>query len=307
VERVVGPRGEQRTMFGFDPVLSVARASGGAWLAASVERLREVDSIPRQPLLRGGLWRQFAQIVVSVSALSRAVVRPGRSASVYTVYLPDSIYTDTAGWSHFSRPRTFGDSGSASRTRLWPELEARVAWSAGRLGLVATAGTRAAVDSMPRARWGSASATLQVTRRFALIASAGREPARLGWGIPQGRFAVLGLRWNPVPDPPARLPTAAGAAVATFDVKGAGAGAGLYTVTMRLPRALTVELSGDFNGWKPIKLSEVQPGVWEASIALAPGAHRMNVRVNGVAWTAPPGTPTVADEFNGTVGLVVVP
>jgi hypothetical protein len=32
----------------------------------------------------------------------------------------------------------------------------------------------------------------------------------------------------------------------------------------------------------------------------------MNLRVDGDRWTAPPGTPAVADEFNGTVGLVVV-
>jgi hypothetical protein len=32
----------------------------------------------------------------------------------------------------------------------------------------------------------------------------------------------------------------------------------------------------------------------------------VNIRVNGDAWTAPPGTPSIEDEFNGTVGLVVV-
>jgi len=32
----------------------------------------------------------------------------------------------------------------------------------------------------------------------------------------------------------------------------------------------------------------------------------MNVRVNGDSWTAPPGLPAANDDFNGTVGLVVI-
>jgi hypothetical protein len=32
----------------------------------------------------------------------------------------------------------------------------------------------------------------------------------------------------------------------------------------------------------------------------------MNVRIDGDQWRAPPGMATVADEFNGTVGIVVV-
>jgi hypothetical protein len=39
---------------------------------------------------------------------------------------------------------------------------------------------------------------------------------------------------------------------------------------------------------------------------MTPGTHRVNVRVNGDAWTAPPGMPAVNDEFNGRVGIIVV-
>jgi hypothetical protein len=39
---------------------------------------------------------------------------------------------------------------------------------------------------------------------------------------------------------------------------------------------------------------------------MTPGTHRVNVRVNGDTWTAPPGMPTVDDEFNGRVGIIVV-
>ena len=39
---------------------------------------------------------------------------------------------------------------------------------------------------------------------------------------------------------------------------------------------------------------------------LQPGTHRMNIRIDGDSWTAPPGLPTVNDEFSGRVGILVV-
>ena len=40
---------------------------------------------------------------------------------------------------------------------------------------------------------------------------------------------------------------------------------------------------------------------------IAPGSHRVNIRVDGGEWSAPPGASTAQDEFNGVVGLVIVP
>jgi len=51
----------------------------------------------------------------------------------------------------------------------------------------------------------------------------------------------------------------------------------------------------------------VRPNVWETVLDLRAGAHRVNLRVNGDSWVAPPGLPTADDDFNGTVGLIVVP
>jgi hypothetical protein len=46
---------------------------------------------------------------------------------------------------------------------------------------------------------------------------------------------------------------------------------------------------------------------WELAMRIAPGSHRVNIRVDGGEWSAPPGAGTVQDEFNGAVGLMVVP
>jgi hypothetical protein len=34
--------------------------------------------------------------------------------------------------------------------------------------------------------------------------------------------------------------------------------------------------------------------------------HRLAIRVNGESWTTPPGVAAVADEFQGTVGVIIV-
>jgi hypothetical protein len=100
------------------------------------------------------------------------------------------------------------------------------------------------------------------------------------------------------------LPTPVRASAARFAVRRADSG--YYVVSIQVPRARTVELSGDFDAWTPIPLQQIRPGVWEVSLRLAPGTYRMNLRIDGDRWTAPPGTPAVADEFNGTVGLVII-
>jgi hypothetical protein len=41
-------------------------------------------------------------------------------------------------------------------------------------------------------------------------------------------------------------------------------------------------------------------------LVIAPGVHRVNIRVDGGAWRPPPGLSVVRDEFGGEVGLLVV-
>jgi 1,4-alpha-glucan branching enzyme len=79
-----------------------------------------------------------------------------------------------------------------------------------------------------------------------------------------------------------------------------------YELTLHVPDARVVELSGDFNGWQPVVLHQTRPDVWETTLSVGPGTYHVNVRVNGDRWVAPPGLVTIADEFNGTVGLLIL-
>lgn len=151
--------------------------------------------------------------------------------------------------------------------------------------------------------WGSVNVAFTFNSRLALIAGAGTMPETSK--RPGGsRFFSLGLRVSPAallrePLPAPVRPPAASFAVAPIEP-------GLYRFVLRVPGARTVELSGDFNQWTPTSMTQTAPDVWEVATPLNPGTHRVNVRINGDQWSAPPGLPAVRDEFNGTVGILVI-
>ena len=74
-----------------------------------------------------------------------------------------------------------------------------------------------------------------------------------------------------------------------------------------LDGARTVEVMGDFTDWRPVALTLVTPTQWEVQLSVAPGVHRVNVRINGGGWFAPAGTRAEETEFGGVVGVLVVP
>ena len=75
------------------------------------------------------------------------------------------------------------------------------------------------------------------------------------------------------------------------------------------PGATTVEISGDFTDWRPVALSR-NPGnadAWVATFRIAPGIHRINVRRDRGPWLAPAGTTRSADDYDGEVGVFLLP
>jgi hypothetical protein len=80
-------------------------------------------------------------------------------------------------------------------------------------------------------------------------------------------------------------------------------------LTLIAPGARVVEISGDFTDWKPVELrrSSTDVDTWEGMFRIPPGLHRMNVRKDGGAWLAPAGTTRSADDFDGEVGVFLIP
>lgn len=245
----------------------------------------------------------LGKAIVSISSHDQQLRIGGRPASLREVVTMDSVYSDTSGWNHFPVTRTYGDSGSPSRLRRWSELEARVDWSVGRLLLAAAMSGRPAADSMPAMRWGRVTAVVQLRSSLSLIAAAGTMPAARV-SIASSRYATLGLRFSPARLLRPPLPAGVRPSASAFTVRPSTNG--MYLLTVRVPGARTVEISGDFNQWAPIALRETSFDVWEIALPLSPGTHRVNLRVDGDRWTAPPGVATVDDEFSGRVGIFVV-
>jgi hypothetical protein len=283
VERLTAGPAIARTASTAESAVSYHKAGSGAWMGFGLEQVPELDSGVTRPLLRAGLWRQFRSVVVSVSTDQHAMRTGLRQSSGRT----DTLSND-----------------STARTMVWSDVQARVGWSGGRVALDARAGLARQLNSRPEAAWGRITATTALAPRLSVVAALGTDPTRAWIGMPPSRFASLGLRFAPAalsrPAPPPHIQPNA----ANFTVRAAETGS--YVVSMHVPDARTVELSGDFNGWHAVSLRQVTPDVWETTLPIAPGTYHVNVRVNGDHWTAPPGLAMTTDDFNGTVGLLVI-
>lgn len=123
-------------------------------------------------------------------------------------------------------------------------------------------------------------------------------------GAAERRGAVIGIRLARSPRLIPRLVNAPKAAVSACTVRYSEAGA---TLELDAPGAAHVEISGDFTRWQPVVLERRTGNRWAVTIPIAPGVHRLVVRVDGGGWMPPPGLPQVVDLYEGTVGVLVAP
>ena len=235
-------------------------------------------------------------------------------------------------------------SASVSRAAVgdtaYSDVQANVLWERDALQLTGDAGVRAWSVGGGRGVYGEVSATWWWNRSLALVMSGGRYPADPLRGTIAGRYVALSMRLGrrtPSPlgdrtpraggadvliDPPVpagqtatSTASASGAlgsggivsTVTRFDVREAPErGTGMQLLRVVAPRAQVVELMGDFTDWRPVSLTASDDGAWEVTLPIAPGIHRVNVRVDGGAWSAPPGLTVATDDFGGAVGLLPI-
>ncbi len=248
-----------------------------------------------------GAWALLGNALVSATVETDRVGTVRREIRQVPVHGFDSVYTDTAGWHVYPATWTRVDTSLARFLGAAPAFTLRADWAAGRWAVSAWATRRAQSDTVGTAAF-AATVTTKVANGVGLVAGAGASSR--GAAGPPARYVSFGVRlWSPTFVRPAPAPVRPVARAFMLEP----AGAGRYRITLRAPFARTVEVTGDFNGWTSTALAEASPGVWELTLDLAPGVHMLNVRVNGEAWTVPPGVHTAADEFNGRVGLIVVP
>ena len=292
--------------FGTDTRLSFRTGNGGAWLGREISRDNKSTPLSAVPRVSGGAWRQWGSMMVTVSMASfgSREGRRGPATSAWTTPTnkpPGSL--DTNG------VRTLDtivvrDSGSAGTPRDWNDTQVALHWGVGRLAFRGVVGTRLFTTNVPNETWGEVQGTLALGPDLALIAASGVHPASAAYGLSRARFLEVGFRVAPSALLKPRLPASVRPVAAAFEV--GSADRGQRTLRVRVPNARTVELSGDFTNWKPITLSRADDDRWETTLPIPPGIHRLAIRVNGDAWTPPPGVSSVPDEFQGNVGVIVV-
>ncbi len=258
--------------------LHLVAAGRGAWIGGTGGRT-SYGRAPRPVAVAGaGVWARRAQVTVAAYATR--------------TFVGDTTYSDVASTIH----------ASSGRFDLDGSLAARVS-------------SRGAGHGV----YGEASTTFTLGEHTALFVSGGRYPTDPVSGSVAGRYASIGLRVRTALRRPftARDPRPRGHSPASDD-SGAGAGlparldvqpapSAMVRLVVYAAAAATVDLAGDFTDWQPVTLRPLGHGTWEIVLRIAPGVHRLDVRIDGGEWTAPGGTTRATDEFGGEVGIVTVP
>ncbi|MGH7629578.1 MAG: glycogen-binding domain-containing protein [Gemmatimonadales bacterium] len=158
--------------------------------------------------------------------------------------------------------------------------------------------------------WGGASAAVWLSPHLAIVGGGGSYLADYGQGFPGGSYVTLGIRVatrrpaeaEPVSERLRRLPlTLPRSVVPAFEVRTVAGNR--RVLRLQAPQARRVELMGEFTDWKPVALRRSGGSDWTATLTVAPGTYRMNVRIDGGAWAVPPGVTALEDDF-GVVGIL---
>lgn len=264
--------------------LHMAGTAGGGWVGAGGGFVAQNSGLPQVVTqLDGGLWARDEGVLYTFTVLPTRV-----------------------GTEHYA------------------DITGAVRWESARGELSVSTGYRARPsDSLPGVQaWGEAWLTVWLGRRVAVVTGAGVFPFDAVQGLPGGRYASAGLRIvtrRPSTADPAvraeltepyelrRLTRATRDGLAADRFRVSDNGDGTHVLRLRIPSAHQVELMADFTDWTPVTLTPgPKAGEWSIALAIGPGVHRVNVRVDDREWEPPAGLPGVRDEFGGSVGILVV-
>jgi hypothetical protein len=212
---------------------------------------------------------------------------------------------------------------NANSTRVgdtsYVDVEGAVHYEFGRVTLDGSLGARSRSQGGGHGVYGEASGAYGLGAWISLVLAGGRYPTDPTRGSVSGRYLGLGLRFNPLP-----RRTAVARSARRYGVSGFGSGDSVDppavtaelqpcdcdggTLVIVAVGVSVIEVSGDFTDWEPVVLARGdRPGTWRVPTPLAPGTYRFNVRLDGREWIVPAGVTRLQDEFEGEVGLLVVP
>lgn len=297
----------------------VQGTAAGAWLSPPVARLRGeisgfggLSAYADAPNAGYGLVRARAH---AIAGLQGAWVGGGIGGTYGGGDRETTSEFALGAW--LVRPSiAVGATGVRSEVRdsVYVDLSATVRWTLPGFEFDLLVGARAWSHANDEGPFAEATARIALTHGLAAMVSAGRylsDPLR---GSAAGRSFTAGLRVTPfVRRSPItaderlraaiRVPTTLPPDAPVLVLEPA---TGTYAITVQAPGARLVELVADFTDWEPVTLVPAGDGSWRLEVTLGPGAHRLNLRVDGGAWIVPRGTTPQDDGFGGRVGLLVV-
>lgn len=196
------------------------------------------------------------------------------------------------------------------------DTQAEWQWIAERCYLSTVAGVRLGEAQRGTVGWLALVAGVEVAGHW-LALNVGNYPADLVQGLPGGRFLGVAVRLPSIrrPEgPPARpAPRREGdnpeldvARTLDLVIGPALDSTGIREIRVWAPGAERVELMADFVDWIPVPLERKSEGEWRGYYRVAPGLHRINIRLDGSRMEVPPRLAVVEDEFMGKVGVIVV-
>ncbi len=252
-----------------------------------------------------GLTRRVKGLALSASTgAARGIVHEERMGAPQLV--TDSVWSDTLGWTTRTR-QIAGQPVSRAVSARWMTGELDASLTRARFATSATVGGWMSGAHTPSIGWGALEMAARLQPGVWLVGAVGTRPELSRLAGAHSGYATLGIR----------LAHQTVARTVTTDDADTRAGArrfeivpldeSTYRILVFAPAARAVALSGDFTEWQPIALARAADGRWFARLHLAPGPHRVNLRIDDGPWTAPPGTTAVPDDFGGSAGLVLVP
>lgn len=285
---------------GFYRAQRLEAKAGASWVAdvATTSARYGVSRVMRdRQSLTASRFELVAQATLGRTTLTLSGARAQFTESMMVVR--DTTYF-VAGFPFRGRYNTEADVA-----RAYLDAEANVQWQVRRATVGVGVGARRGDATTASERWQHADLTLPLNSNVAVMATGGRKAGVPEERIPSGAFAILGVRLSFRSDEqPVQARPIDGRdtpRLVALDV-----GGGRRSISIMGLAAKRVEIIADFTDWQPVELAAVGPGVWHVALPMGPGAHRINIRVDGGAWMPPPGLPVTADEFMGTVGVLLI-
>lgn len=288
--------------------------NGGIWFGGGVARPWRIAVISAVDVTGGGAWTKLGDATLSGTFtnffFTKVAATRDSSGTTEACGTHTDPVADNPATSSLSNSAVTAPVSDCRRQSRFSDVEGSVNWALGWLELTGQAGYRFgdSYDVTPDSRrWAAGTAVIWITNRVAAVMGGGRVPANPSRGLPARNYANFGMMLSTSSIPRTTIPVAPRTLAAVRDFEVRPLATGTQKITVRVGGVETVEVMGDFSDWTPLVLMRRGRDMWDITLPVSGGVHEINVRLDGGPWLAPPGLPTRHDNFNGDVGLLVVP